>query len=366
MPDGRLLGALIITAQAGANRTNYPRWRPKLRDLWQACGIAAKQGANVAGVTNEIVPEALAGQRVDNFLIRHLKGVPKTHIYRLLRRGEVRVNGGRVKPTQRLNPGDRVRIPPVRLAQRDTMPPSQAVMERLENAILLETDRLLIINKPSGLAVHGGSGIAYGVIEALRQMRPKAAFLDLAHRIDRDTSGCLVVAKRRSTLRALHSLFREGAVDKQYLVLVHGDIGAQVRRVNAALNVVSAKGGERSMQVDRQGQKAQTDFTALERGAGWTLARANLYTGRMHQIRAHAQHIGHPVVMDNRYGHADADQAFRQLGLRRLFLHAESIGFDTESTGPVHMNAPLPDDLEAVLTRLRQPSKTQPEINDAR
>ena len=317
----------------------------------------------MAGVTNEIVPEELAGQRVDNFLIRHLKGVPKTRIYRLLRRGEVRVNGGRIKPTHRLNAGDRVRIPPVRLAERDDIPPSQTVMERLENAILLETDRLLVINKPSGLAVHGGSGIAYGVIEALRQMRPKAAFLDLAHRIDRDTSGCLVVAKRRSTLRSLHSLFRDGAVDKQYLVLVHGDLGAKVRRVNAALNVVSAKGGERSMQVDRQGQKARTDFTALEQGSAWTLARAKLYTGRMHQIRAHAQHIGHPVVMDNRYGNAEADQAFRPLGLRRLFLHAESIRFETEATGPVHINAALPEDLEAVLTRLRKQPLIQPECN---
>lgn len=317
----------------------------------------------MAGVTNEIVPEELAGQRVDNFLIRHLKGVPKTRIYRLLRRGEVRVNGGRIKPTHRLNAGDRVRIPPVRLAERDDMPPSQTVMERLESAILLETDRLLIINKPSGLAVHGGSGIAYGVIEALRQMRPKAAFLDLAHRIDRDTSGCLVVAKRRSTLRALHGLFRDGAVDKQYRVLLHGDIGADVRRVNAALTVVSARGGERAMQVDRQGQSARTDFTALEQGVGWTLARANLYTGRMHQIRAHAKHIGHPVVMDNRYGDAQADQAFRPLGLRRLFLHAESIRFATEATGPIQVKAALPDDLASVLARLRKQSTTQPECN---
>lgn len=307
----------------------------------------------MAGVNHEIVPTELAGQRIDNFLIRHLKGVPKTRIYRLLRRGEVRVNGGRIKPTHRLAAGDRVRIPPVRLAEKDEIPPSNKVIDRLEQSILLETDRLLVLDKPSGLAVHGGSGIAYGVIEALRAMRPQAAFLDLAHRIDRDTSGCLVVAKRRSTLRALHALFRDGLVDKQYLVLLHGDIGPEVRRVNAALKVVSAKGGERSMQVDRSGQMARTDFIPLERGAGWSLVRAQLHTGRMHQIRAHAQHIGHAVVMDNRYGDPVADREWRSLGLRRLFLHAAAIAFSTEATGPVSVSADLPLDLQTVLGDLR-------------
>lgn len=311
----------------------------------------------MSGVRNTIIPEELAGQRIDNYLLRELKGVPRTRVYRLLRRGEVRVNGGRVKPTHRLTRGDQVRIPPVRQAERETIAPSESVIARLEKAIVYEDARLLILDKPSGLAVHGGSGIAYGIIEALRHNRPKAAFLDLAHRIDRDTSGCLVIAKRRSTLRALHALFREGQVDKQYVALLHGDIGPATQKVNAPLAAVSAKGGERVMQVNPAGQAARTDFSALERAPSWTLVRADLHTGRMHQIRAHAQSIGHPVAMDSRYGDSEADRALRAIGLRRLFLHASHIGFSTEQTGPIAAQAPLPAMLESVLEQLRNANR---------
>jgi len=308
-----------------------------------------------SAVRTETVPEALAGQRVDNFLLRHLKGVPRTRIYRLLRRGEVRVNGGRVKPTRRLAAGDRVRIPPVRTSDNRPSTPSASIARRLEAAILHEDERLLIIDKPSGLAVHGGSGIAYGVVEALRTMRPQCQFLDLAHRLDRDTSGCLVLAKRRSTLRAVHEAFRDGAVDKRYTALLHGAPGEQRRRVTRPLSAATGKGGERMMRVDPKGQRAETAFKRLAQYSDCALVEADLYTGRTHQIRVHAASIGHPVAMDDRYGDAAADRRLRTLGLRRLFLHATSLAFDTPQ-GRVCVSAPLPESLTTVLERLQSGS----------
>lgn len=309
----------------------------------------------MAGPTIHTVAAEIAGQRVDNFLLRQLKGVPRTRVYRLLRRGEVRVNGGRIRPTYRLAEGDRVRIPPVRQAAGgETMAPSAQIIERLESAILYEDDRLLILDKPSGMAVHGGSGIAYGVIEALRIMRPRAAFLDLAHRLDRDTSGCLVLAKRRSTLRALHAAFRDNAVDKHYLALMGGAVAPGRQRVDARLRAEAGKGGERVMRVHPQGQSARTDFTLLTSYEGWSLVRATLHTGRTHQIRAHAASIGHPVAMDRRYGDGQADQALRSRGLKRLFLHAEHLAFDLPGHGRVEASAALPAELQSVLTVLHE------------
>lgn len=307
----------------------------------------------MAGATIHTVAAELAGQRIDNFLLRELKGVPRTRVYRLLRRGEVRVNGGRIRPTYRLAEGDRVRLPPVRQAAvGEAMAPSSAVMARLESAIVHEDDRLLILDKPSGMAVHGGSGIAYGVIEALRLMRPRAPFLDLAHRLDRDTSGCLVVAKRRSTLRALHSEFRDNRVDKHYLALMRGAPSPSQQRIEAPLRAEAGKGGERVMRAHPAGQSARTDIALLTSYPGWSLVRATLHTGRTHQIRAHAASIGHPVAMDARYGDGRADRALRALGLKRLFLHAEHLGFELPGHGRVDVTAPLPDDLQALLARL--------------
>ncbi len=320
----------------------------------------------MTGVTLQTVSQELAGQRIDNYLLRELKGVPRTRIYRLLRRGEVRVNGGRIKPTHRLAAGDQVRIPPVRRAERDDVAPSEALTERLEQTILYEDDRLIILNKPSGAAVHGGSGIAHGVIEVLRTRRPNAAFLDLAHRIDRDTSGCLVVAKRRSTLRALHEAFREGQVEKQYLALVHGHPLAGTQTVNAPLGSVAGKGGERMMRVDPNGQSARTDFTRINQFADTSLLRADLFTGRMHQIRVHAAHLGHPVAMDRRYGDAVKDQALKAAGLRRLFLHAERIAFDIPHSGHIEITAPLSPSLTALLDQLNPTPQAQPEQAHAR
>lgn len=306
----------------------------------------------MTGVRIEIVPEDLTGQRIDNYLLRALKGVPRTRIYRLLRRGEVRVNGGRVRPTHRLRAGDKVRIPPVRQAGAETMQPSEQVTARLERAILYEDDRLLILDKPSGLAVHGGSGIAYGIVEALRVMRPKAGFLDLAHRLDRDTSGCLLVAKKRSMLRGLHEAFRIGAVDKRYITLVHGVLASAPGRVEAPLAPETGKGGERYVRVRPDGQAARTDFVIRQRFAHSTLLEARLHTGRMHQIRVHAAHIAHPVVMDQRYGDANADRHMRALGLKRLFLHAESITLELPEYGRIEANAPMPASLKAVVDQL--------------
>jgi 23S rRNA pseudouridine955/2504/2580 synthase len=311
-----------------------------------------------SAVRTETVPEALAGQRVDNFLLRHLKGVPRTRVYRLLRRGEVRVNGGRVKPTRRLAAGDRVRIPPVRSTDQRPTAPSASVAKHLEAAILHEDERLLIIDKPSGLAVHGGSGIAYGIVEALRTLRPQCRFLDLAHRLDRDTSGCLVLAKRRSTLRVIHEAFRDGGVEKRYTALLHGDPGSQRRRVTHPLGSTTGKGGERMIRVDPAGQRAETVFKRVAAYPDCALVQADLYTGRTHQIRVHAASIGHPVAMDDRYGNPTADRRLRSLGLRRLFLHATGLAFDTPE-GRVSVSAPLPDSLTAVLERL-QPGSVSP------
>ena len=309
----------------------------------------------MTGPSIHTIPAEGAGQRIDNFLLRHLKGVPRTRVYRLLRRGEVRVNGGRTRPTYRLRAGDRVRIPPVRQAGSDGVTkPSPQVIERLEAAILHEDDRLLILDKPSGMAVHGGSGLAYGIVEALRIMRPRVAFLDLAHRLDRDTSGCLVLAKRRSTLRALHEAFRENAVDKHYLALLQGVPTLAEQRVDAPLRAEAGKGGERVMRVHPQGQSARTDFRVLASYGSWSLVQARLYTGRTHQIRVHAASIGHPVAMDNRYGETRNDPTLRALGLKRLFLHAQTLGFELPSHGPVTVQAPLPDALQQILDSLSE------------
>jgi len=307
----------------------------------------------VTQVCKETVPAELAGQRIDNYLLRVLKGVPRTRIYRLLRRGEVRVNSGRVKPTHRLQEGDEIRIPPVRRVESESVSPSDRVLADLETRILHEDERLLVIDKPAGLAVHGGSGIAYGVIESLRKLRPDCQLLDLAHRLDRGTSGCLVIAKRRSTLRELHKAFREVKVEKRYVALVAGHLEGGRQRVDEPLRAQAGKGGERIMVVHPAGQPARTDFIEKESYRGWSLVEAAPKTGRMHQIRAHAAHIGHPVAMDERYGDRSRDKALSNLGLKRLFLHAETIRFDLESTGMINIRAPLPAALRTLTERLK-------------
>lgn len=300
------------------------------------------------------IADEFAGQRLDNFLFRHLKGVPKSRVYRMLRTGEVRVNGGRAKAEDRLTGGDVLRIPPVRTAARDTEAvASPRLRERLEARILFEDAHLLALNKPVGLPVHGGTGQSAGVIESLRLLRPEARFLELVHRLDRDTSGCLLIAKKRSALTALHELFRGEGVDKRYLALLSSVWARQRLLVDAPLEKNIRQGGERMVKVSRAGKSAQTEFRRLRRFSAATLVEARPLTGRTHQIRVHALHLGHPLAGDERYGDENANREFRRLGLRRLFLHAAELHFPHPDSGEMlHLAAPLETELETFLETL--------------
>ncbi len=302
------------------------------------------------------VTEGNAGQRIDNFLLGLLKGVPKSHVYRILRKGEVRVNRGRIQASYRLQAGDLVRIPPVRVAAREAKPqPGASLLRRLEQAILFEDKRLIVLNKPSGVAVHGGSGLSYGVIEALRVLRPEERQLELVHRLDRDTSGCLLIAKRRSTLRILHELLRQNSVDKRYIALASGRWERQQEKVQAPLLKNLLQGGERVVKVDPQGKPATTHFRVRERFRNATLVEARLVTGRTHQIRVHLAHLGTPILGDEKYGDNAANRAMRELGLKRLFLHAESIGIRwPDEGGELLVEAPLEESLQQLLSKLRK------------
>ncbi len=308
-----------------------------------------------SGVRFIQVTEEQAGQRIDNFLLARLKGVPKSRIYRILRRGEVRVNRGRAKPEYRVRAGDEVRIPPLRTAESVPAPsPGKGVLERLDAAVLFEDERLLVLNKPAGIAVHGGSGLSYGVIEALRVLRPQARFLELGHRLDRDTSGCLVIAKRRSALRAFQERLRSGAVDKRYLALVQGAWpGAHEERAPLRKNVLSS--GERVVRVAADGKSALTRFRAVTVYGDATLVEAELVTGRTHQVRVHTAHAGHPIAGDGKYGDAEFNRALAAKGLKRLFLHAHEVAFrlgDDDAT--TRVQAPLPPELTSVLAQLKE------------
>ncbi len=292
-----------------------------------------------------------AGQRIDNFLSRYLKGVPKSHIYRILRRGEVRVNSGRIRAQYKVRAGDAVRIPPVRVRPPDERP--VRITHDLEACILFENNRCLVIDKPSGLAVHGGSGVSHGVIEALRALRPSAPYLELAHRLDRDTSGCLVIAKRRSFLRAFHEQLRAGSIGKYYFALVQGDWGEGSRLVEAPLRKNTLAGGERIVRVSADGKPSATLFRPIERYGAATLLEAELKTGRTHQIRVHAAHAGHPLAGDTKYGDRAFNAGMRKLGLRRLFLHAHRMAFvDGEDAAALDVSARLPAGIRSVLDRL--------------
>lgn len=297
-----------------------------------------------------------AGQRIDNFLIRQLKGVPKSRIYRILRRGEVRVNKGRIDAGYRLRDGDTVRIPPLRQGPKQGVVggPGSRARAQIANSILYEDSALLILNKPTGIAVHGGSGLSYGVIETLRALRPEARFLELVHRLDRETSGCLMVAKKRSMLRHLHSMIRANRVVKRYVALLCGRWSGRMRLVNAPLRRNVAQGGERVVRIDPEGKASATRFKPIERYAEMTLAEAELLSGRTHQIRVHAAHIGHPVAGDSKYGDPLCNRVLRELGLRRLFLHASSVSLRLpDQDADLQVTAPLDSALSAVLERLR-------------
>ena len=336
------------------------------------------KGLRNDAVNRVTVDEASEGQRIDNFLARHLKGVPKSHLYRILRSGEVRLNKGRVTPSTRVALGDEIRIPPIRTAvsalddenrsgvdrtpgRARTSSGVSALGQRAASAlaprILHEDEALLALDKPAGLAVHGGSGISHGLIEQLRAARPEAKFLELVHRLDRDTSGVILVAKKRATLVALHAALREGRVHKRYLVLVRGRWRDAKRTVDLPLHKFSTQGGERRVRVEDDGQQAVTVF---RRERVWTrhvpplaLLDAELQTGRTHQIRVHLTHLGYPLAGDDKYGDFEWNRELRKQGLKRMFLHARELGFTHPVSGvAMTLTAPLPGDLAAFIERV--------------
>lgn len=303
------------------------------------------------------IDEDMAGQRIDNFLRNQLKSIPKSMVYRILRKGEVRVNKKRIKAEYKLAAGDVVRIPPVTIEEKveDAAPSTKLnKVAELEHMIIYEDEHMLILNKPSGTAVHGGSGLKFGAIEALRALRPQARFLELVHRIDRDTSGILLVAKKRSALRHLQAQFREKTVQKYYFALVMGEWKASCKVVNAPLlkNEVNS-----IVRVNPNGKASETRFKILEKFANATLVQASPITGRTHQIRVHSQYVGHPIAWDDRYGDRRFDAYTADVGLNRLFLHAANIKFTHPgSEQAMDISAPMEKQLERVLTGLRQKS----------
>jgi len=298
-----------------------------------------------------------AGQRVDNFLVKHLKGVPKSHIYRLLRSGQVRVNSGRKKAHYKLQSGDKLRVPPVRVTENQNSPAPESVLQTLKDAIIFENNDIIAINKPAGIAVHKGSGLHFGIIEAFRQIHPEQS-LELVHRLDRETSGCLLLAKNRQILAQLHELLRHekiAHIEKTYLALLDGQWPYGKKTIDIGISKIK-RGGEHIMQADESGDRAISHFEPLERfdlddANKCSLMKITIETGRTHQIRVHAQYSGFPIIGDSKYGNKQSNKVFRKLGLKRLFLHAQQLYLPL--VDPITLDAPLSDDLDALLQKLR-------------
>lgn len=298
------------------------------------------------------VNEHQAGQRIDNFLIKQLKGVPKSHIYRILRSGQVRINSARKKPDYKLQPGDILRLPPLQLTENSDSIIPVTVIDTLKKSILFENDDIIAINKPSGLAVHKGSGLRFGVIEAFRQIYPQLA-IELVHRLDRETSGCLLLAKNRQILGQLHEFLRDDKIshiEKTYLALLDGQWQDSKKTIVTGISKVK-RSGEHMMQVDDSGDRAVSHFEPLEIFENCSLMKITIETGRTHQIRVHALYTGHPVIGDSKYGNKSSNRHFREMGLKRLFLHAHRLYLPL--TDPITITAPPGDDLETLLTKLR-------------
>lgn len=313
-----------------------------------------------AGVRYVEAGEGDDGQRIDNFLARILKDAPRSLIYRVLRTGEVRINGGRAKPEHRVKAGDRIRIPPMRSKPIAPAPtPSRSLRDFIGSAVIFEDRDLIVINKPAGVAVHGGSGLSFGVIEALRAMQPEAKELELVHRLDRETSGCLLVAKRRAVLRELHATLREREMEKRYLTLVCGRWPFGRKTIDLPLKTNLKQGGERVVKVHAEGQHAVTTFEpARHFGKLATLLDVALGTGRTHQIRVHAAHAGYPIAGDEKYGDRECDVKLKPYGLSRMFLHAHSLTFERAGQRkPFTIAAPLPAELQNVLDQLETATK---------
>lgn len=337
--------ALISGALSRATRT-----QPPLAEAAKPAKPAAEPAATRHGVRIVTVDESHAGQRLDNFLLRELKGAPRSLVYRLLRSGELRVNGKRAKPDARVQSGDRLRLPPIRLTTTQTEAPNVEDLSWLLERILHEEKDLLVLDKPSGLASHGGSGLSFGAIEALRALRPNDT-LELVHRLDRDTSGVLVFSKKRSTLSFLQAGMRAGSLQKRYITLLKGRIEADRFNVDLPLEKNTLASGERMVRVSDAGKPSQTFFRVIKRFADATLVQAQLGTGRTHQIRVHALSTGHPVAGDDKYGDKDYNRAFKSKGLKRLFLHAASLSYERDGTQHRY-EAPMPAELSAVVEYL--------------
>lgn len=299
------------------------------------------------------VGEDGAGQRIDNYLLKVLKGVPKSHVYRILRSGEVRVNKGRAAADRRLELGDRVRVPPIRVAE----PKDEAKVPARDFAVVFEDEAMLVIDKPAGVAVHGGSGVDFGVIEQIRRARPQAKFLELAHRLDRETSGLLIIGKKRSALTRLHDLFRDGGIDKRYLALVKGHWRDKLRNVKLPLHKYLTPAGERRVRVDPDGKEAHSIMRLQERWntprGPFSLLEVELRTGRTHQIRVHLAHLGFPILGDEKYGDFALNKDLQKSGLKRMFLHAAAMRLPHPLSGEkLHFAAPLPAELEKFLEKI--------------
>lgn len=312
----------------------------------------ATNHANTPAVHLLTVDADTAGQRLDNFLIAHLKGVPKTHIYKLIRKAEVRVNKKRPSADQRLAEGDQVRIPPVRVAERVPKPtPSDTLKQTLDQAVLYEDEYLLVLNKPAGMAVHGGSGVSLGMIEAVRQWRPYASKWELVHRLDRDTSGCLMIAKKPSVQKIMQAHWE--TVQKRYYALVAGQWSRRTQWVNAPLLKNILQSGERMVKVSQTGKPALSEFSIMQAWDSVTLVQVALHTGRTHQIRVHAQYQQHPLLGDDKYGDEQSQKVSQQLGVKRLQLHAFELIFQHPITGEAcHIQADMPEDMKTTMIRL--------------
>ncbi len=305
------------------------------------------------------IDDDLAGQRIDNFLLTKLKGVPRSRIYRLIRKGEVRVNKGRSKPLYKLKAGDLVRIPPVRQSETsDETIPGDHVLTRLERSILYEDNSMLMLNKPSGIAVHGGSGVAYGVIEGLRALKPAEKYLELVHRLDRETSGCLLIAKKRAFLRSLHAQLRAKQIEKRYLALVRGYWGDEERRINAPLYKNIMQSGERVVRVHSEGKPSISIFHGKMSTDEASLVELVPVTGRTHQLRVHAAFVEHPIAGDNKYGDSNFNKKMGLAGLKRLFLHAHFIKFNMPDGESRQFNAELPAELQKMVDQLSITSRS--------
>ena len=316
-------------------------------------------------VTQAIIADEDQGQRLDNYLLRVCKGVPKSHIYRIIRSGEIRLNGRRVEASSRIKTGDVLRIPPIRIAQRQAEIVAGAEI-KVELPIVFEDEAVLVVDKPAGIAVHGGSGVSFGVIEALRRQRPLSRFLELAHRLDRETSGLLLIGKKRSALTALHDMFRDGAsgggggrgADKRYLLLVKGRWMDPVRHVKLPLLKYLLDSGERRVRVSADGKASHTVFRLIARWENFSLLEAELKTGRTHQIRVHCAHLGYPIAGDEKYGDFSLNRALSRDGLKRMFLHAWKITFPHPVAGTaLALEAPLPEVLDNFLRYLSHKEK---------